>query len=52
MSIVVQKYGGSSVAERRASEGCPPHDVAELRAVLKRGDKNVSETWLYRWTKS
>jgi glucan biosynthesis protein len=27
-------------------------DTAELRAVLKRGDKKVSETWLYRWTRS
>lgn len=27
-------------------------DIAELRAVLKRGDKKVSETWLYRWTRS
>ncbi|MBI2720032.1 MAG: glucan biosynthesis protein G [Rhizobiales bacterium] len=27
-------------------------DVAELRAVLKRGDATVSETWLYRWTRS
>ena len=27
-------------------------DVAELRAVLKRGDKKVSETWLFRWTRS
>ena len=27
-------------------------DLSELRAVLKRGDKNVSETWLYRWTRS
>ncbi|WP_373503329.1 glucan biosynthesis protein [Aestuariivirga sp.] len=27
-------------------------DVAELRAVLKRGDNKVSETWLYRWTRS
>ena len=26
-------------------------DVAEIRAVLKHGDKNVSETWLYRWTR-
>ncbi len=27
-------------------------DVAELRAVLKRGDNKVSETWLYRWTRN
>ena len=27
-------------------------DVAELRAVLKRGDKKASETWLFRWTRS
>lgn len=27
-------------------------DIAELRAVLKQGDKKVSETWLYRWTRS
>jgi len=27
-------------------------DLAELRAVLRRGDANVSETWLYRWTRS
>ena len=27
-------------------------DIAELRAVLKRGDKKVSEIWLYRWTRS
>ncbi len=27
-------------------------DIAELRAVLKQGDKQVSETWLYRWTRS
>jgi glucans biosynthesis protein len=27
-------------------------DIAELRAVLKHGDKKVSETWLYRWTRS
>lgn len=27
-------------------------ELAELRAVLKRGDANVSETWLYRWTSS
>ena len=27
-------------------------DMAELRAVLKNGDKKVSETWLYRWTRS
>lgn len=26
-------------------------DAAELRAILKSGDKNVSETWLYRWTR-
>ena len=25
-------------------------DIAEFRAVLKNGDKNISETWLYRWT--
>lgn len=25
-------------------------DPVELRAVLKRGDTAVSETWLYRWT--
>jgi glucans biosynthesis protein len=27
-------------------------DISELRAVLKQGDKKVSETWLYRWTRS
>lgn len=27
-------------------------DIAELRAVLKQGDKKASETWLYRWTRS
>ena len=27
-------------------------DIAELRAVLKQGDKKVSETWLYRWTRN
>lgn len=27
-------------------------DVAELRLRLMRGDKPVSETWLYRWTAS
>lgn len=27
-------------------------DIAELRAVLKQGDKQVSETWLYRWTRT
>jgi len=27
-------------------------DVAELRAILRNGDKKVSETWLYRWTRS
>jgi periplasmic glucans biosynthesis protein len=27
-------------------------DIAELRAVLKREDKKVGETWLYRWTRS
>ena len=27
-------------------------DMAELRAVLKRGEEQVSETWLYRWTRS
>ena len=27
-------------------------DVAELRAVLKRGDKKASETWLFRWTRN
>lgn len=26
------------------------NDPVELRAVLKRGDTAVSETWLYRWT--
>jgi glucans biosynthesis protein len=26
-------------------------DMAELRAVLKRGGKNAGETWLYRWTR-
>ena len=27
-------------------------EMAEFRAVLKRGQDKVSETWLYRWTKS
>jgi glucans biosynthesis protein len=27
-------------------------EMSELRAVLKRGQDRVSETWLYRWTKS
>ncbi|MFT3988207.1 glucan biosynthesis protein [Aestuariivirga sp.] len=27
-------------------------DMAELRAVLKRGDAKVTETWLFRWTRS
>lgn len=27
-------------------------DMAELRAVLKRGDVVAGETWLYRWTRS
>jgi glucans biosynthesis protein len=27
-------------------------DISEIRAVLKRGDKKASETWLFRWTRS
>jgi len=27
-------------------------ELSELRAVLKRGDDAVSETWVYRWTQS
>jgi glucans biosynthesis protein len=27
-------------------------EMSEFRAVLKRGQDKVSETWLYRWTKS
>ena len=27
-------------------------DLSELRLVLKLGDRPVSETWLYRWTRS
>ncbi|MGE0237397.1 MAG: glucan biosynthesis protein [Parvibaculaceae bacterium] len=27
-------------------------EMSELKAVLKRGQDRVSETWLYRWTKS
>lgn len=27
-------------------------ELAELRAVLKRGETKVSETWLYRWTRA
>ena len=27
-------------------------DVAEIRAVLKRGDVTAGETWLFRWTRS
>lgn len=27
-------------------------DLSELRLVLKRGDQPISETWLYRWTRS
>ncbi|MGE3833025.1 MAG: hypothetical protein AB7F76_18690 [Parvibaculaceae bacterium] len=26
--------------------------MCELRALLKRGNDQISETWLYRWTKS
>jgi glucans biosynthesis protein len=25
-------------------------DVSELRALLRQGDRPVSETWLFRWT--
>ena len=27
-------------------------ELAELRLVLKAGEQQISETWLYRWTKS
>jgi len=27
-------------------------ELSELRAVLRRGAQQISETWLYRWTKS
>jgi glucans biosynthesis protein len=29
-----------------------PADLIELRLVLKSGEQVVSETWLYRWTRS
>jgi len=27
-------------------------DLSELRLALRLGDQQISETWLYRWTKS
>jgi glucans biosynthesis protein len=53
ISRVVVQYNNISQSTRLSFE----HDVAdaelsELRAVLKRGDQKLSETWLYRWTKS
>jgi len=52
ISNVVVQYNNESLLTRLSFE----HDVSdlelsELRAVLKRGDAKVSETWLYRWTK-
>jgi len=27
-------------------------DLSELRLVLRAGEQQISESWLYRWTKS
>jgi periplasmic glucans biosynthesis protein len=27
-------------------------ELSELRLALRLGDQQISETWLYRWTKS
>lgn len=53
ISNIVVQMNNTTLATRLSFE----HDVtgselSELRAVLKRGEKKVSETWLYRWTRS
>jgi glucans biosynthesis protein len=52
ISNIVVQLNNNNLTTRLSFE----HDVAdaelsELRAVLKRGEKKVSETWLYRWTR-
>ncbi|MBL8908991.1 MAG: glucan biosynthesis protein G [Rhizobiales bacterium] len=51
-NIVLQpnpQAGGSRLTFEFDPEGA---ELVEFRCVLKRGAEQISETWLYRWTKS
>jgi len=51
-NIVMQQNG--EISGLRVSFELNPNgtDLAELRLVLKANDQQISEIWLYRWTKS
>ena len=51
-NVVVQRnpeISGVRVTFELAPGGA---ELVELRLVLKAGEQAISETWLYRWTKS
>lgn len=53
ISNVVSQPNPQSGGVRLSFELDPGNaEMCELRALLKRGSDQISETWLYRWTKS
>ncbi len=51
-NVVVQANSNNRTTRLSFEHDVADAELSELRAVLKRLDKKVSETWLYRWTKS
>ena len=50
-NIVVQLNNNNQTTRLSFEHDVADAELSELRAVLKRGEKKVSETWLYRWTR-
>jgi glucans biosynthesis protein len=50
-NVVVQPNEFNKMTRLSFEHDVQDNDVSELRAVIKRDDGKVSETWLYRWTR-
>jgi glucans biosynthesis protein len=51
-NVVVQFNNNSQMTRLSFEHDVTGTELSELRAVLMRGNKKASETWLYRWTRS
>lgn len=51
-SIVVQRHIDGEALRVSFEVNTAGQDFVELRLALKNGDQVISETWLYRWTRS